>query len=99
MCAAAATEVAAQDGSNVLNNQLQLGDVIAGVTLNVEDAEGEVGVNNAAQGNSLSGSVENDALNLTSTQSIQADAAATTRITLTGDTDGPVNAETQARAN
>jgi hypothetical protein len=99
MCAAAATEVAAQDGSNVLNNQLQLGDVIAGVTLNVEDAEGEVGVNNSAQGNSLSGSVENDALDLTSTQSMQADAAARTTITLTGDTDGPVNAETQARAN
>ncbi len=99
MCAAAATEVAAQDGSNVLNNQLQLGDVIAGVTLNVEDADGEVSVDNAAQGNSLSGSVENDSLTLTSTQTMRGDARATTDITLTGDTAGPVNAATQARAN
>ena len=38
MCAAAATEAAAQDGSLVLNNQLQLGDVISGQTLNVVGA-------------------------------------------------------------
>eukprot|EP01036_Dinobryon_divergens_P048654 gene48654-65248_t len=80
-------------------DQLQLGDVIAGQTLNVEDATGEVGVNNAAQGNSLSGSVENDALDLTSTQTMRGNTRATTTLTLTGDTEGPVNATTQARGN
>ncbi|MES2860529.1 MAG: holdfast anchor protein HfaD [Pseudomonadota bacterium] len=97
LCAAAATEVAAQDGSVVLNNQLQLGDVISGVTLNVEDAEGEVAVNNAAQGVSLSGSVQNGSLDLTSSQTMRGNTRATTTVTLTGDTEGPVNAETQAR--
>ena len=99
MCVAAATEAAAQDRSIVLNQQLQLGDVIAGQTLNVEGAEDEVAVDNAAQGNSLSGTVENDALNLTSTQTMRGNTRATTTMTLTGETDGPVNATTQARGN
>lgn len=99
MCVAAATEVSAQDRSIVLNQQLQLGDVIAGQTLNVEDAAGEVGVNNAAQGNSLSGAVQNDALDLSSQQTMRGNTRATTTLTLTGDTEGPVNAETQARGN
>ena len=44
MCAAAATEAAAQTppGSVVLNTQLQLGDVIAGETLDVVDVEEQV---------------------------------------------------------
>ncbi len=99
MCVAAATEAFAQDRSIVLNQQLQLGDVIAGETLNVEDAEGEVGVNIAAQGNSLSGAVQNDALDLSSQQTMRGNTRATTTLTLTGDTEGPVNAETQARGN
>ncbi|WP_426040592.1 holdfast anchor protein HfaD [Brevundimonas sp. TWP2-3-4b1] len=99
MCVVAATEAFAQDRSIVLNQQLQLGDVIAGQTLNVEGATGEVAVNNAAQGNSLSGSVENDSLALTSTQTMRGNTRATTTLTLTGDTEGPVNATTQARGN
>ena len=42
MCAAAATEVAAQDRSLVLNEQLQLGEVLAGQTLNVVDVSAQV---------------------------------------------------------
>lgn len=99
LCAAVATEAAAQDGSIVLNQQLQLGDVISGQTLNVEDAQDEVAVNNAAQGNSLSGTVQNEALDLTSSQSMQGDARAATTLGLEGDTGGPVNASTQARGN
>ena len=99
MCVAAATEALAQDRSIVLNQQLQLGDVIAGQVLNVEGADDEVGVNNAAQGNTLSGSVENDALALTSTQTMRGNTSATTTLTLTGNTEGPVNATTQARGN
>lgn len=100
MCVAAATEAYAfQDRSIVLNQQLQLGDVIAGQTLNVEGATGEVGVNVAAQGTSLSGSVENGALDLSSQQTMRGNTRATTTLTLTGDTQGAVNAETQARGN
>jgi len=99
MCATAATEAPAQDGSLVLNQQLQLGDVISGVTLNVEDAEDEVAVDNAARGNSLSGSVENDTLDLTSSQTMRGNTGATTTVTLTGDSDGPINAATLARGN
>lgn len=101
MCVAAATEAFAQQqgGSIVLNQQLQLGDVIAGQTLNVEDADGEVAVDNAAQGNSLSGTVQNDSLALTSSQTMRGNTHATTTLNLTGETDGPVNATTQARGN
>ena len=99
MFAAAATEAAAQDGSIVLNNQLQLGDVIAGQTLNVVGATDQVTVSNSAQGNSLSGSVENDSLTLRSTQTMRGDARATTEMTLGGDTEGEVNAVTQAGGN
>ncbi|MFY8163095.1 MAG: holdfast attachment protein D, partial [Brevundimonas sp.] len=46
LCAAAATEAAAQnppqDGTIVLNQQLQLGDVFAGQTLNVVDPQDQV---------------------------------------------------------
>jgi hypothetical protein len=99
MCAAAATEAAAQDGSIVLNNQLQLGDVIAGQTLDVVDVTEQVTVTNAAQGNALSGAVQGGSLELTSTQTMSGDARATTTLTLGGDTSGPVNAVTQARGN
>jgi len=99
MCAVAATEARAQDGSIVLNQQLQLGDVISGVTLNVEDAESEVAVDNAARGNSLSGSVQYDGLVLTSSQTMRGNTGATTTVNLTGETDGPVNTTTQARGN
>lgn len=101
MCAAAATEAAAQTppGSIVLNNQLQLGDVVAGETLDVVDVEEQVTVTNSAQGNSLSGTVENDSLTLDSTQIMRGDARATTTMTLGGDTEGVVNATTQARGN
>ncbi|MFC5342825.1 holdfast anchor protein HfaD [Brevundimonas staleyi] len=99
MCVVAATEAFAQDRSIVLNQQLQLGDVIAGETLNVEDATGEVGVNVAAQGNTASGTVQNGAIDLSSQQTMRGNTRATTSLTLTGDTEGPVNAETQARGN
>lgn len=98
-CGAAATEALAQDDSRVLNNQLQLGDVISGVTLNVEDAEDEVAVDNAAQGNSLSGAVQNGTLDLSSSQTMNGNTRAATTVVATGDTQGPLNTTTQARGN
>lgn len=100
-CAAAATEASAQsqDGSVVLNNQLQLGDVIAGETLIVVDAASQVNVSVSAQGNSFSGSVENDSIDVQSTQDMQGDAVATADMTFGGDTEGVVTAVIQAGGN
>lgn len=99
LCAAAATEAAAQDGTIVLNQQLQLGDVFAGQTLNVVDSQDQVTVQSSAQGNSASGAVYNGSIAVQSDQTMQGDAVATTDITLGGDTYGVVNATTQAGGN
>jgi hypothetical protein len=103
LCAAAATEAAArnppQDGTIVLNQQLQLGDVFAGQTLNVVDSGDQVTVRGSALGNSASGAVYNGSIIIQSDQTMQGDAVATTDITLSGDTDGVVNATTQAGGN
>jgi hypothetical protein len=99
LCAAAATEAAAQDGTIVLNQQLQLGDVFAGQTLNVVDSQDQVTVRTSAQGNSASGAVYNDAITVQSDQTMEGDAVATTDITLGGDTYGAVNVTTQAGGN
>jgi len=99
LCVAAATEAAAQDGTIVLNQQLQLGDVVAGQTLNVVDSQDQVTVQTSAQGNSASGAVYNGSITVQSDQTMQGDAVATTDITLGGDTYGEVNATTQAGGN
>jgi hypothetical protein len=99
LCVAAATEAAAQDGTIVLNQQLQLGDVFAGQTLNVVDSQEQVTVQTSAQGNSASGSVQNGAITVVSDQTMQGDAVARTDLTLGGDTWGAVNVTTQAGGN
>ena len=99
LCAAAATEAAAQDGTIVLNQQLQLGDNFAGQTLNVVDSQDQVTVGTSARGNSASGAVYNDAITVQSDQTMEGDAVATTDITLGGDTYGAVNVTTQAGGN
>ena len=99
LCAAAATEAAAQDGTIVLNQQLQLGDVFAGQTLNVVDSQEQVTVETSAQGNSASGAVQNGAITVQSDQNMRGDAVATTDLTLGGDTYGEVNATSQAGGN
>lgn len=99
LCAAAATEAAAQDGTIVLNQQLQLGDVFAGQTLNVVDSQDQVTVGTSAQGNSASGAVYNGSITVQSDQTMEGDAVATSDITLGGDTWGVVNATSQAGGN
>ena len=99
LCAAAATEAAAQDGTIVLNQQLQLGDVFAGQTLNVVDSQDQVTVETSARGNSASGAVYNGSITVQSDQTMQGDAVATNDITLGGDTYGVVNATSQAGGN
>ncbi|WP_162252080.1 holdfast anchor protein HfaD [Brevundimonas sp. Root1423] len=104
LCAATATEAAAQtpppqDGAIVLNEQLQLGDVFAGQTLNVVDAQDQVTVETSAQGNSASGAVENGAITVRSNQDMRGDSVARTDVILGGDTYGEVNATSQAGGN
>ena len=99
MCAAAATEASAQDRGLVLNQQLQLGDVVAGQTLNVVDVSDQVTVSTAAQGNSLAGGADGQDLDVRSTQDARGDVTASTSLTLDGDTQGRVTSATQARGN
>lgn len=99
LCAAAATEAAAQDGAIVLNQQLQLGDVFAGQTLNVVDSQEQVTVRTSAQGNSASGAVQNGSIGVQSDQDMRGDAVASSDLTLGGDTWGEVNVTTQAGGN
>ncbi|CAN5290532.1 holdfast anchor protein HfaD [soil metagenome] len=100
MCVAAATEASAQQGGEVvLNNQLQLGDVVSGQTLNVEGAQDQVTVSNAATGNSLSGATEGVSIDVGNVQTMNGNVHARTDMALGGDTDGVVNATTQSNGN
>ena len=99
-CGAAATEALAQDDSRVLNNQLQLGDVISGVTLNVESTTEQVTVSNAATGNSVSGVVEGGSVDFRNIQHMNGNVrAVTTPSPGGGEIGGVVNATTQANSN
>ena len=98
MCAAAATEAAAQD-SRVLNNQIHLGDVVSGQTLDVVDVSDQVTVSNGATGNSLSGAVQGRNITLQSSQRMNGASRATTTMALRGNTGGVVNSSTQATGN
>ena len=99
MCAAAATEVAAQDRGLVLNEQIQLGDVVAGQTLNVVDVSDQVTVSTGAQGNSLIGGTEGRDLDVRSSQIARGDVSTSTTLTLGGATNGLVTSATEARGN
>jgi len=99
LCAAAADAAVAQDGALVLNNQLQLGDVVAGQTLNVVDVRGQVTASTAAQSNAAIGGADNGRLNLRSDQIARGETVARTSMTLRGDTTGPVTGVIQARGN
>lgn len=103
MCVAAATEASAQtppqDNTIVLNQQLQLGDVFSGQTLNVVDPQDQVTVNTSAQGNHASGAVQNGAITVESDQSMEGDSVARTDVALGGDTHAAVNVLTQAGGN
>lgn len=97
---AAASEASAQDRSRVLNNQLQLGDVISGVRLNVETTSAHVTVSNTATGNTVSGIVEGGAVDFSNVQHMNGNVRAiTTPSSWAGEIGGVVNANTQANGN
>jgi len=83
----------------VLNEQIQLGDVFAGQTLNVVDADGATTAVTTATGNALSGAVESGSLTLTSTQTLQGSVNATTALTAAGSAGNPATILTQATGN
>lgn len=93
--AVAATDASAQ-AQQVLNNQIQLGDVVSGQTLNVVDASEQVTVSNGATGADVRVSSDGVAIDVRSAQRMNGAARATTTMTLGGDTGGVVNATTQA---
>lgn len=99
LCVVAATEATAQDRGQVLNNQIQLGDVIAGERLDVYDTSAQVSANTAAQGNTLIGGAEGQALDVVSQQTMSGNAQARTDLTLNGQTNGVVVSTTQASGN
>lgn len=99
LCAAAASAAIAQDGPLVLNNQLQLGDVVSGQTLNVVDVSGYAYVSNGAYGNTAEGGTVGAAMNVQSDQVARGRTAATTSMTLRGETTGPLIGIVQARGN
>jgi len=99
LCAALASKAAAQDGSVVLNEQIQLGEVLSGQTLNVVDARQQVTVNNAAIGNRIIGGTEGQDLAFRNRQTGFAAAVAQTRLNMAGQGNGRTTIVTQARVN
>jgi hypothetical protein len=85
--------------SSVDNQQLQLGDVFADQTLNVDDGSGQTTVVTTATGNAVSAAVETGQMSLTSTQSMQGNAAATATLTATASAGDPVVVVTEAVGN
>ena len=100
MCAAAATEVAAQDRGLVLNSQLSFGDVVSGQTLDVVDVSDQVTVSTATHGNELIvGGEQGVDFDVVASQRMSGTTSASTVLTLDGDTNGLVTSATQARGN
>ncbi|HEY0053075.1 MAG TPA: holdfast attachment protein D, partial [Caulobacteraceae bacterium] len=91
----AAAATSAQQ-AQVLNNQLQLGDVVAGQTLNVVTTSDQVTASTTATGAQLAGGVQGGDLQVTSRQEMQGNAAASTRLDISGEVGGPVSISTQA---
>lgn len=83
----------------VINDQVQLGDIFSGQTLNVVDVEESTIVVTTATGNALSGAVESGDLSLTSTQSMQGDATAVTVVNGSGSIGAPVSILAEAVGN
>lgn len=83
----------------VLNGQIQAGDIFADQTLNVVDMDDQVTAVTSATGNAISGAVEGGSLDLTSSQSMQANATAQTTLNATGTISGQVTLMSEAVGN
>jgi len=94
--AAAGTSLAQ---SIVLNDQTQSGDIFADQTLNVVDLDDTVTAVTTATGNALSGAVTSGSLDLTSNQTMNGNAGATTTLNADGTISGQVTLVTEAVGN
>ncbi|MDP3175180.1 MAG: holdfast anchor protein HfaD [Phenylobacterium sp.] len=90
---AAASSLAAP--SDVLNDQIQLGDVFSQQTLDVVEVSETTSGTTTATGNSFDGTVDQGDLAVTSTQSLQANVGATTELNVASSS-GAVTALTTA---
>lgn len=95
--AAAATSRAQE--AEVISEQIQLGDVFSGQTLNVVDVEDQTTAVTVAAGNTLSGAVEGGDLSLTASQNMYGDARATTVVNGGGSLGAPVTVLSEAVGN
>jgi len=96
---AAATSQAQTPPSEVINNQIQLGDVFATQTLNVVEVEDGVNAETSASGNALVGSVVDADLSLTSNQTMAGPAIAQTPVNVTADMGAASQINTTAMGN
>lgn len=80
---AAATSHAQTPPSEVINNQVQLGDVFSTQTLDVVEVTEGVGAETTATGNALVGSVEGGDLDITSNQTMVGSTISTTTVDVT----------------
>lgn len=82
---AAGTSQAQTPPSEVINNQIQLGDVFATQTLDVVSATQGVGAETTSTGNNLVGSTEGADLNITSNQTMAGSTISSTTVNVTGE--------------
>lgn len=82
---AAATSQAQTPPSEVVNNQIQLGDVFSTQTLNVVSVTEGVGAETTSTGNNLVGSTEGADLNITSNQTMAGSTISSTTVNVTGE--------------
>lgn len=81
---AAGTSQAQTPPSEVINNQIQLGDVFATQVINVVSVTDGVGAQTNATGNNLVGATDGADLNITSNQTMAGSAIASTTVNVTG---------------
>jgi hypothetical protein len=86
LCGAATSPAVAQDaaptGSSVLNSQMQLGDVVAGQQLNVQEADGGTSAASTAVANAVSAATQNSDLAFTSHQLASGSISATNQVSV-----------------
>ena len=82
---AAGTSQAQTPPSEVVNNQIQLGDVFSTQTLNVVSVTEGVGAETSSTGNNLVGSTDGADLNITSNQTMAGSTISSTTVTVTGE--------------
>lgn len=96
---AAGTSQAQTPPSEVINNQIQLGDVFATQTLDVVSVTQGVGAATTSTGNNLVGSTEGADLNITSNQTMAGSTISSTTVNVTGEMGESSQINTTAIAN